>query len=328
MRIWFSLAWKKMTISFRKKRETGWTAVDAGEDCLVGVTVMPPQAMGSKPRVVKCGSISGGRFDVATLTGLAKIISVPGCRWTLPLQHKTYNILVVPEPSVKPDEIDQSLRWAIGSMLDYPVDNASIAWMRIPTDNLIPNRPHEPQLYVMAARYEIIVGYNELFQKARIPLKAIDVRETAQRNIAALAEKPREGVGLLRVSPQGVQFTVNFNGELYLDRFFEESLFSASDDVDSRTRACERIVLQVQRSLDFISRNMSFIDVNRILLAPTSDGADLGDLISRHLPIAVEELDLASLFDISLTPELARKEAQSLHFSALGAALRFMKSTV
>lgn len=327
MRIWFSLAWKKMAISFRKKKETGWTAVDAGEDGLVGVTVMPPQAVGGKPRVVKCGTVSGGPLDVDTLTGLARIISVPGCHWTLPLRHKTYSILVVPEPSVRPDEIAQSIRWAIGDMLDYPVDDASIAWMRIPTDNLIPNRPHEQQLYVMATRYESIVEYNDLFQKARIPLRAIDVRETAQRNIAVLAEKPREGVGLLFIGPQGVQFTINFNGELYLDRFFEESFFNTPDNADARNRACERIVLQVQRSLDFVGRNMSFIDVNRILLAPMPDGLDLGDWISRHLPVPVEELDLASLFDISLTPELARRGAQALHFSALGAALRFMRGT-
>jgi len=316
-----------MAIWFGKKGDAGWTAVDARDEGLAGVTVLAPHAPGGKPRVAACAILPGAKLDVDSLIALGKKVSVGACPWTLPLQHKTYSILVVPEPSVKPDEIDQSVRWSIDPLIDYPVDDASIAWMRIPTANLLQNRPHDPQLYVIAARYDLIAEHKALFQKAGVALRAIDVRETAQRNIAALAEKPGEGVGLLLIGGQGVQFTVSFNGELYLDRFFEESLFDSAEDADAQARACERIVLQIQRSLDFVGRNLPFIDVHRILLAPMPGHLELGDFISRHLPVPVESLDLASLFDFSLTPELARQETQALCFSALGAALRFLKST-
>lgn len=309
-----------------KKEDAGWTAVDAGEGGLYGVTVLAPRKPGDKPRVVKCGAIPGGQLDAESLIGLAKKISVNGCPWTLPLNHKAYNILVIPEPAVLPNELDQSVRWSIGTMIDYPTDEASMAWMQISTAKPLPNRL--PHLYVVSAKNEIIAGYETLFRKAHIPLQAIDVRETAQRNIASLAEKPGEGVGMLLIGKRGVQFTITFNGVLYLDRFIEESLFVKDlHDADAKARACERIVLQVQRSLDLIGRTLAFIDINRILMGPMPGNLDLGNAISQHLQVPVEPLDLASIFDFSQTPELAQEENQVLYFTALGAALRFMSTS-
>ena len=306
------------------KGVAGWTAVDRGADGLVGVTVLAPGA-GGKPRVVKCAAMPGGPLDAGALAGLAKKIAVPDCPWTLPLSRKEYSILMVPEPPVPPAELERSVRWAISGMIDYPADEASIAWMKIPSVDRLPNRP--PDLYVLLAKSELIARHKAEFQQARIPLQAVDVRETAQRNIAALAEKPGEGVGLLTIGKQGVQFTITCNGELYLDRFVEESLFDhAQRDEAAERRAFERIALQVQRSLDFIGRTMTFIDIDRVLMAPMPGRLELDpDVISQHLSLPVEALDLASLFDFSQTPELAREENQALYFTALGAALRFMK---
>lgn len=304
-------------------RRSGWTAVDAGAEGLYGVSVLPPQGLGGRPCVIKCGALPGAQLDADALTRLANQISAPACSWTLSLDRTAYTILVVPEPSVKPEEIDQSVRWSIGSMIDYPVTEANVAWIRIPTAKLLPSRP--PHLYVVAARNETISGYEAVFQKAHLLLQAIDVRETAQRNIAALAEKPAEGVGLLLIGPQGVQFTVTFNGELYLDRFVEESLF-ADVDTDTKGRAWERVLLQVQRSLDFVARNLPFMDVSRILVAPMPSHLGVGDYVAQNLNVPVERLDLSRLFDFSGVPELAREENQARYFFALGASLRFMKS--
>ena len=309
-----------------KKGDAGWTAVAVEADGLYGVTVLAPQKPGGKPRVVKCGAMPAGQLNAETLTGLSKKISSGGCPWTLSLSHKEYSILVIPEPAVTPDEFDQSIRWSIGTMVDYPVIEAGVSWVRIPTAEEMPSRP--PHIYVMAAKNEIIAGYNAIFQRAKIPLQAIDVRETAQRNIAALAENQGEGLALLLIGKQGVQFTTTFNGALYLDRFVEESLFTDTlQDADAQARTCERIVLQVQRSLDFIGRTLSFIDIQRILMAPMPDKLDHGDFISQHLHVPVETLDLASIFDFSQTPELVQEENQARYFSALGAALRFMNKS-
>ena len=250
-----------------------------------------------------------------------------GCPWTATLNRDAYKILVVAEPPVKADELDQSVRWGISTMIDYPVVDADVAWMKIPAHVSQPNRP--PHLYVVASQHEHVAEVSAAFKEARIPLQTLDICETAHRNIAALVERPGEGVALLVLDKLGVQLTVTFKGELYLDRYVKESLFGSGIDDMARERASERVVLQVQRSLDFVSRTLPFIDLNRVVLAPMPDNSGfLHKYFAENLPVPVEDIDLAAVFDLSGVPELSRQENQAGYFVALGAALRFMNKSL
>jgi MSHA biogenesis protein MshI len=309
----------------RKGREAGWTAVGAGADGIYGVTVLAPKVSGGRPLVSGCGSVAGGRLDAESLAKLSKILAVPGCPWTVTLDRDAYKILVVAEPPVKADELDQSVRWAISTMIDYPVGDADVAWMKIPTQVSQPNRP--PHLYVVSARHDNVVECINAFKQAKLSLQAIDVHETAQRNIAALVERSGEGVALLAIGELGVQFTVTFQGELYLDRYVKEAVFGPDIDDAARERAHERVVLQVQRSLDFVNRTLPFIDISRVVLAPMPHSPGLRGYLTESLPIPVEVLDLAAVFDFSKATELSNPENQAGYFVALGAALRFMNKT-
>lgn len=292
-------------------------------DGLCGVSVLAPSTPAGRPQVVSSGFVPGGAMDGESLAKLSKEISVPGCPWVVTLNREAYKILVVAEPPVKGDELDQSVRWAISTMIDYPVNDADVAWVRIPTQATQPNRP--PHLYVVAARHEQVLDLTGIFKQAKISLQAVDVCETAQRNIASLIERSGEGVALLELGPLGVQLTVTFQGELYLDRYVKEVLFGTGIDDVARERASERVVLQVQRSLDFVSRTLPFIDLNRVVLAPMpGNAALLHKYFEENLPVPVEDLDLSKVFDLSRVPELSRQENQSGYFVALGAALRFM----
>jgi MSHA biogenesis protein MshI len=310
---------------FKTAGKKGWSVVDASPDGLFGVTVMAPLESGGKPSVARCGAIAGVGLDASTLAELGKVISVPDCPWVVPLDRKAYTIMVIEAPPVRQDEMEQSVRWAISTLIDYPIGDAAVAWMRIPTDKLLPNRP--PHLYVVATRNEVVAAHREMFKEAKIPLLALDVQETAHRNLAALVAKPGEGVPLLAVGKRGVQFTITFQGELYLDRHVDENIFGSAADETVKERARERIVLQLQRSLDFVSRTLPFIDISRVMLAPMPEESELSAQIAENLPLPVEALDLSKVFDFSRTPELLRTENQANYFVALGAALRFMGKT-
>ncbi len=325
--------------SFFKSSVKGWSAVDVGSDgLLVGVSVRSSAHAGARPQVVKCAQVTGAALDAAALTELVRKISVAGFPWTVPLQRNDYRILVVAEPPVLAAEMDRSLRWALGAMLDFPIDEANLVWMRIPTAEFQPNRAKH--LYAIVAQQSVIKQQTALFAqvnkqqtgvlaRAKLALQAIDVRETAQRNIAALLEKKGEGLGLLSMDSHGVTITFTFDGELHLDRFIECSLAELlAADAQGQQKFFERIALQVLRSIDFINRNNSFMPVERIVLAPLPAQIGLHDYLSQNLSVQVEALDLASVFDLSLTPELALPENQSRYLMALGAALRGMRKTV
>ena len=299
--------------------------MDAAPNGLYCVSVTAPVEANGKPIVVACSNIASATLDVQSLTNLAKSVHVADSHWIVPLDRKMYNIFVIELPPVRADEMEQSVRWAVSTMLSYPVAEAAVAWMNIPTEKLLPNRA--PHMYVIAAREEFVAEFRETFKKAKVPIRAIDVQETAHRNIAALAAKPGEGVVLLSIGLRGVQLTVTFEGELYLDRYVDEALFGSAVDEAAKERARERVVLQVQRSLDFISRTLPFIDVGRVLLAPMPAETGLRELIAQNLTVPVESLDLGTVFDFSRTPELMREENQSNYFVALGTALRVVNRT-
>ncbi len=299
-------------------------AVVVDKDTVRGVTIVAPtQGSSGKPRVLGCAAQPSGEISSQALAALAKKLNSASRRWVLTLARPDYKMLVVPEPAVQPDEVEQSLRWTIANQIDYPIDEANIAWMKIPTAEQQPNRP--PHLYAVVARHELVANSEQLFKDAGLVLDAVDVHETAQRNIANLIGKPGEGIGLLRIGRDGMEFTISFNGELYLDRFVEESLFEDRDmDAESEQRAMERIALQVQRSLAFIDRTMPFITVGRVLIAPLPRPMALAKFIAEYLSLPVEALNLADCFDCSLTPELLQEKNQAVYFTALGAALRFL----
>ncbi len=303
----------------------GWSVVDASPDGLFGVSVMSPRETGGKPGVVSRGAVTDESLDAHSLGRLAKSIAVADCPWAMPLDRKAYTILVIEEPSVRQDEMEQSVRWAISTMIDFPIAEAAVAWMKIPTAKLLPNRP--PHIYVVATRREIVDANRELFKQAKLSLKAIDIQESAHRNIAARVAKPDEGVALLSVGKRGVQLTVTFQGELYLDRHADETIFGDAVDAAAKERVLERIVLQVQRSLDFIGRTLPFIDISRLVLAPMPGESDLRERLAENLPVPVELLDLGKVFDFTRTPDLLREENQANYFVALGTALRFSDKT-
>jgi MSHA biogenesis protein MshI len=299
----------------------GWTAVDFGGAETVGVSVRPPPGGDGKPQVVKCGIAPQEELNGA-LAALARKISVTGFPWTVPLRRGDYKIMVVPRPPVQDHEIAESVRWSLGSMIDFAVEEATVDWMSIPTHDHMPEKPQ--QLYAIVARRKTVDERVAPFQRAKVPLSAVDIRETSQRNIAALVEKDGEGLGMISITDVGVQITFTWHGELYLDRFIDETFESIlNGDDETRMRIFDRITLQVQRSIDYMQRTLPFIPIRRIVMAPMPAPIAVADHLTTQIAEPVETLDLASVMDFSATPELLEEENQARYFMALGSALRF-----
>jgi MSHA biogenesis protein MshI len=299
----------------------GWTAVDAGPDGIAAASVRTPKDGRAKPQVLKCAHLPQSDLDPAALQQIAKRVATSGFSWTVPLGRGDYKIFVVQQPAVTPAEMAQSVRWSLGPLVDFPVEEAAVDWMSIPTAQHLPQRP--PHIYVIAARREVVNQRGDLFRKAKLPLYAVDVRETAQRNIAIQMQEPGEGLGMVTLNARGVQITFTYGGELYLDRYIEEPIDPLiTGDEDARERIFDRITLQVQRSIDFVNRTYPFIPIRRIVVAPMPAPVPLRDYLAANVAEKVEMLDLSTVFDFSATPELLEDESQSRYFTALGAALR------
>jgi len=230
-----------------------------------------------------------------------------------------YQILNVEAPNVPREEMKTAVRWRLKDILDFPAAEATIDVLDIALDA---NSRAQQSVFVVAAKNSIIAPRQKLFLDAKVELAAIDIPEMAQRNVSAMLEPEGRGIAMLSFGDDGGLLTVSYRGELYLSRRFDVTLAQLLEpDHDRKHASFDKITLELQRSLDHFERQYSFISIAKLILGP-SPVSGLDEYLSSNLYTPVETLDLASLFDLSRTPELADLAQQQRFFLAIGAALR------
>lgn len=300
----------------------GWTAIDC-QGGIFGVSVASPRTFDERARVVQHAALPGVNLDPANLVQMGKLMHGHGYPLIHMLGRKEYQMFLIDKAAVKPEEMESSLRWSLTPLLDYPASEANLSWMEIP-QTATTNVNRVSQLYVIAARREVVNQRSDLFEQAHMPLKVLDIRETGQRNISAAIKAQDAAVCLIYAEPSGVQLTVTYKGELYLERYFRESLFALEDGDDEALAApkFDRVALEIQRSMDFVHRNASSMPFDGIFVAPTQREIGLAEKLQARLLNEVRALDLSKIFEWPVGSELHKPEVQAQYFNALGAALR------
>ncbi len=232
-----------------------------------------------------------------------------------------YQLQVMDAPEVPDEELKDAVRWRLNDVLDYPADTATVDVFSVPGDPNSPTRVRS--VYAVAARNELIAERMESFSEARLSLKVIDIPEMAQRNMAAMYEASGRALAFLSLSDDRGLLTFSAAGELYLARGIDIGLTQLGHaEGDLRTQLLDRLVLEVQRSLDHFDRQFSFLTLSRLVLAPLPDDTGLEAYLAENLYVPVEEVRLEDAIDISRVPELTSRTMQAERFMAIGAALR------
>jgi MSHA biogenesis protein MshI len=236
------------------------------------------------------------------------------------LQRAQYQLLAMDAPEVPREEWRDALRWRLKDMVEFPVDNAGIELLEVPGS---PAQRRAPALIAVAAPHTSLAPLADAGHDAGLPWLAIDVAETALRNLAALAEEPGRGQALLHVGEAHSTLVVTWQGELLLARHIDVTHTQLTDqDEGARQQSFERASLELQRTLDSVERQFSQASLARLLVAPGTPLAEfiryVGDLV--YVPVAAFEL--GALIDLSAVPELSDAVEQAAYLPAIGAALR------
>ncbi|HEX5125386.1 MAG TPA: hypothetical protein VFW00_01470, partial [Rhodocyclaceae bacterium] len=236
------------------------------------------------------------------------------------LRTDEYQILQAELPAVPPDEIRQALRWSIRELVDYPVDDVGADYLEIPVNN---EQMGVRAAYVVCARGTALSRYVNAFESAKAKLMVADVAETAHRNLAALCPVGDNGILLVAVMPDHCLLTFARKGELCMSRRIDVGLTALMDaDENRRSELFDRILLELQRSLDGFERQFHFAPLAKIMVSPLPDDIHLLPFLVDNLYQKVESLDLATLMDFSAVPALANPAIQSAYLTLLGAGLR------
>jgi len=279
------------------------------------------RAADAQPVLKICASeqIEGSEAD--TLSRLRRKFSLNRANCVTLIPEGDYQLQVMDAPEVPDEELKDAVRWRLKDVLDYPADAATIDVFTLPADPNAPTRTRS--VYAVAARNELIADRMAAFSEARLLLDVIDIPEMAQRNMAKLYETPGRALALLHLSAEKGLLTFTADGELYLARGIDIDLAQLGHaEGDLRQQLLDRLVLEVQRSLDHFDRQFSYLTLSRLIIAPLPEDSGLQSYLSENLDVPVEEARLQDAIDISGVPELASRTLQADYFMAIGAALR------
>ncbi len=305
---------------FTKQKKPGWFAISASEQGAGVAHVL--NSPDGKPSVKFAKSRTENLKDNSATKTLVTDLNLTAHHCTLLLKHGEYQLLQIEKPNVPAEELKQAIRWKLKDMIDYPVEQATVDVIDIPTDPS--NARRQAYVYAVATRNELISGYIEsLIEFSASGLEAIDIPELAQRNLAKYLEQENRGLAMLTINGADGLLTFTSGGELYHARGIDINIkHMLSDDSEQKSTLYERLSLEIQRSLDNFERQFPYINVNRLVLAPFEGREDFYDYLKTSLFVQVDRFDLSDIFSLDANVEIGDLAMQSSLLPALGAALR------
>lgn len=300
----------------QRRKQPGWVAVaPQGTEAWV---VHLEQTPGSRARVhwACCTDWSNPTRALRRLRSehqLARHASV------LLLQRHQYQLLPIEAPEAPRENWRDAVRWQLKDMVDFPVETAAIDLLEIPAE--VNARPRTALLAATAPHSEL-APLAHAGEDAATPWQAIDLPDTALRNLSALCEEAGRAQALLHLGDTHSHLVITAQGELLQSRSLDITLAQLNDgDDERRQQALDRAGLELQRTLDSFERLFSRISLARLLVAP-GNALPFIDYVRELVYVPVQPLSLDELVDLSEVPELADPQAQGPYLYAIGAALR------
>ncbi len=295
----------------------GWVAcVPQGTQALLACV----ERGGSKPPRVHWVDRCEWADDGGGLHSLRRRRSLQRHRNVAVLPRTAYRLVPLDAPELPREEWRQAVRWQLKDLVDFPVETASIDVLEIPGD---PARRRTPQMLAVAAPHDALRPLVQAGHAAGAPWQALDIAETALRNISALVETEGRAQALLHVGEHETLLVITAAGELLLTRQLDTTLaLLTAGSAAERMEAFDHAGLELQRTLDGFDRLFSHLGLARLLVAPGSGLDDFCAHVRELSFVPVQALDLSSALDLSAVPELADPARLSAHLGAIGAALR------
>lgn len=233
------------------------------------------------------------------------------------LDSSLYQLLLVDSPTVPDNEVAQAVRWRIGDLLDYPVEEAVVDVFDMPRQARAQNAD---LVYAVAVKRDLVDEFAQLFKRRRLRLEAIDIPELTLKTIAARMPDHARGVAWLHLGTEDAVLIVVRDGILYLARQIEGGLNEiASADPDMRQGFASRFALEAQRSLDYYESHYDQAPVACLIVSAGSYTGELTESLNAEIGAAVRQFDWedAGLSGLEHTVSLVPAAGAALHREAV-----------
>jgi len=290
-----------------------------------GLVVVAVNTAGERPKLETYDYMpwEGGVADKQLLIYKVKQHGLTERACTTVMELGDYSILNVEAPDVPPTELRAAIRWQIKDLIDFHIDDAVIDVFDGPISGASGKKNN---LYVVVSKTSTVRKRVDQLQEAHANLTTIDVPELVLRNLTERFPEDDAGVAFIYLTAERGLVIVSRQKTLYFARTLDigyEYLRQGADEPGASQESnatFDRLVLEVQRSLDYYDRYFSQPSVAGLVLAPTElPIPGLNEYLNQSLGLNVRTLDLAEIIDMD-TPLPTQQQAYCL--SAVGAALR------
>ena len=280
------------------------------------------QVQADQRPAVRWASREAWQQPTPTLQRLRRRLSLHRHRRVALLQRTQYQCLAMDAPADVPrNEWPLAVRWMLKDLVDFAVDSAALDVLAVPQGT---SYRTQPMLIAVAAAADPVGALVSLASDAGLPWQAIDIAESALRNLSALLEPEGRAQALLHCQASHATLVVTYQGELLSTRQIDLSLLHADTlDDAARLQAYEQAALELQRTLDGIERSFGQITMARLLITPMPGLQALCDHLGPLLYVPVQAMALDEVLDLSAVPDLAGDPLRlNQQLTAIGAALR------
>ena len=304
---------------FKKKaKSTGRVGLLLGAEQLV-VAHMGEQD--GAPYLINCERMDvESEKDAANSLGkIVKDLGLEGMECSFVLSPKDYTLHLVEAPAVEADEMRAAVRWKIKDLLDTKIEETAIDVFEIPEDAYRGRK----MVYVVASQNSRIQQIVDRVTESGLELAVIDIPELVMKNMSTYFIDDHNGLAFMDLRRTGSTLNITRNGDLYLTRRINTQL--DPDVMQSADWATlkDRLVLEIQRSLDYYESQMGQGQITQIVIVQRQhDTEGMLDALNELLTARVTALDIANHLytSVALTPE-----TQQICMAAIGATLRGSK---
>jgi MSHA biogenesis protein MshI len=237
------------------------------------------------------------------------------------LQRSQYQMLPMDAPDVPRPDWPSAVRWLLKDMVEFPVETAAVDVLAVPSE--LSGR-RQPALIAVAAPADALRPLVDAGEEAGVHWQALDVPETALRNLSALYASSGRAHALLHLGETHGTLVVTGGGELLLSRQIDVTQAQVADPNEAmRQQAFDRAGLELQRTLDGFERGFTQTSLERLQVLPAPGAEDFASYVRELVYVPVLMADPAEVLDLAALPAPLRDpQALAAYLVAIGAALR------
>ena len=216
-------------------------------------------------------------------------------------------------PAVEANELKQAVSWKLRELISYDIDAAVIDLFEFPPS---PKAPGD-HINAVVANETVVGGYVDLINQSGLELQAIDVHDLAGLNYHQVCDCAEETVAILEFTDTVGLLTIYQNGELFVARDIKMGALDFDAALTQDESAYDKLLLELQRSLDYFESHYGAGMVQRMLIFPQTPGVErMASYLQNYVGY---ELDFAGV-RLHAKAQIERLEPHC--FAAYCAALR------